>query len=100
MNREIFKNTFLGEEVELLINMSHKMVEETQDGTLISESPLATTGFILDMDDEYCYLGKTPDEVTKAIRFDFIIGVEIVKAKDLFNDVLDEFEVPEGSQGN
>lgn len=98
MKRELFKSIFLGEEVEVLIDMSRKSVQETKEGTLIDESPLATTGFVLDLDDEYCYLGRTPDEITKGIRFEYIIGVEIIKPKNMFDQALDD--LPTEGQGN
>lgn len=94
----LLADTFIGEEVEILLDLNHKSVEETSEGSLIQESPLSTRGFLLDLDDDFLYLGSTADEITKAIHRNYVVGIEVLQVRTEFDYLLDK--VPTEGQGN
>lgn len=89
----LFLENFLGEEVELILTVYFKNEEHSEEGSIIQKNPLAVKGFVIDIDDEYIYLGDTPDGITRFVRKDLVAGGDIVKTtSDGFDELLTNFE--------
>jgi hypothetical protein len=82
---ETFFLTFVGELVEVAGSFYHGD----------QENAIKIAGFVLDVDDEYYYLGDTPEEITQAIRRDRVIYIQILEPINPYLDALKELEVPE-----
>jgi hypothetical protein len=95
MAKNIFFDNFIGEEMEFMINLYVKTEQANEDGMIIQQNPLAVRGFVLDVDDEFIYLGDTADEITRFLRKDLVAGGDIVKDKmeEQFDDLLNNFPV-------
>ena len=71
---------------------------ETEEGTGISESPITITGYLLDEDDKYYYMGGRPDSITNAIKKASVKLIEIVEMKTHMDEMLDAIGEPEDEQ--
>ncbi len=69
---KLFKR-FLGKNVNIIMS-NIKGSQETSDGTII-QGNVIITGYLLDEDDEYYYLGKTDEEIDEALRKGDVIRI-------------------------
>ncbi len=58
------------------------------------ETDIKVQGFILDMDDEFYYLGNTPEEIVRAVKRENVVYIEILNPDNEYRAILDEMEVP------
>lgn len=79
----IFAQTFIGSHVELL----------TRFKTSELEAITTYQVFLLDADNDYYFVGETPDEVTAAIRKSTVFSIEFVKTVDKNREALEKFSV-------
>ena len=89
----LFVQNFIGQEVELLINLYHKSEQSNAEEMMSSQSPLAMRGYILDIDEEYIYLGESPNGITKFVRKELVVGGDIIKedkVETVFDDILND----------
>lgn len=92
---QLFHLTFIGEYVQLTTNM-FTIVNEENDEVLTSHKvPVTIDGYILDIDEDYYYLGTTPHEINKAIKKDVVIFIGIVENKNVYDEILDSLQEPE-----
>lgn len=92
---EIFHTTFIGEQVEFLTSIPQHWSENTEDGVISGTIPMIVQGYVLDIDDEYYYVGDTPHEVSRAVKRSEVLFIEIVSEKKVFDKILDQFPVPD-----
>lgn len=59
------------------------------------EAAIKTMGYLLDMDDEYYYLGDNAEEIVQAIRRDKVIWIQILQPTNMYKDMLNQMQVPE-----
>lgn len=98
----IFIANFAGQLVEIFTGIMQRIVEtDANQNTISQEIPLVVRGFIIDIDDEFVYLGETLDGVSKATKIGPGMIIEIVQAvqpKSEFDDILDN--MPTGTRSN
>jgi hypothetical protein len=82
---DTFFLSFVGELVEIAGSFYHGE----------AENAIKTHGYILDIDDEFYYLGDTPEEVTQALRRDRVIYIQVLTPANEYREILDQLEVPE-----
>lgn len=87
-----FTLTFLGEFVELstLLPYSESSATETQSVSI--NTTLRRTGYLLDIDEFFYYLGESPTEIERAIRIDQVVEIAIVKVTTDADEILDRFD--------
>ena len=93
-NNDLFFMTFVGEFVSILSTMDKTAMVQTEEGIVEESIPLVFQGYMLDMDDEYYYLGETQREVNRAIKKTSVNAIEIADQHDEFSEILDKAEVP------
>lgn len=81
---DTFFLSFIGELVELAGSFYHGE----------QEAALKVVGYILDMDDNYYYLGDTHEEITQAIKKDRVIYIQVLNPVNQFEEMLTQMEVP------
>jgi len=87
---DVFWATFTGEFVEILC-------EDVSIGE--NRLPLTVQGFLLDMDDEYLFIGEGPIEINAAVKKRLIAFISIIDPEDKkeeFLEILEDMPVPEG----
>lgn len=90
---ETFAINFIGQEMEFMLNIYHRSEGHNEEGVLIQQNPMAVRGYVLDIDEEFVYLGDTPNGINRFVRKDLIAGGDIVnpdKEND-FDDILNNF---------
>jgi hypothetical protein len=71
----------------IVTNMVQKASMSTEDGMVeTAEIPITMTGFLIDVDPIYYYVGVTPDEIVTAIKKKTVnqISLAIDEAVDAF----------------
>ena len=58
------------------------------------ENAIKTMGYILDMDDEFYYLGDNPEEIVQAIKKDRVIWIQVLTPENAYTEMLQSLEVP------
>lgn len=88
VSKEItFKSIFIGEYVEILTKIA-----VYEDGEAL---PLVIHGYILEIDDNLVYLGDTPLEIKSAVKREDIGYIEITEPMNIFEEILEQFPIPE-----
>jgi hypothetical protein len=95
---EVFFLTFVGEFVSLLTSMVRTESVTAEEGTVEETIPLVFQGYLLDADDDFFYLGDTPNEVNKVVKRAVVNALEITRQKDSFSDILDNVDIPDNKK--
>ena len=92
VEESVFGLSFEGEYVNILTKMiSHRSMQNVDTGDITEENtPLTVTGFVLDIDDEFIYLGEDPHQISKAVNRESVEYVEINNPTSPFDDILDQ----------
>lgn len=92
LDKSLFFLTFIGEYVQIKLDLSSKMHAESNEGLVTEEGPLTLQGYLLDMDKNFYYLGGSPGSVTDAVKKIAVKHIRIVpveQPKTIFDDILD-----------
>lgn len=96
---DTFFMTFIGEYVSVLTTMMVTKAFQTEDGVEEQTQPIVIQGFLLDMDDEFFYIGEVSNEVDRAVRKEFVNAIEIADENEsTFDSILEHVEAPEDSK--
>ena len=95
----LFHLSFVGELVEILMPLYRKNVQGNEEGIMDQTIPIVVQGYILDADDEFLYLGDTPEEITKGIKREDVRYIEVIKEANPYDEVLDNMPTPNGKNG-
>jgi len=79
----LFFSVFAGELVEFMTTQMSTVITQTEEGTETGEYPWAITGYLLDEDENFYYIGRSPIEVSSAIKKDIVIGVSITDMNEV-----------------
>lgn len=91
----LFWTTFVGEKVSITINQTSSLTNVSEMGTITETFPVFYEGILLDMDEEFLYLGKNPNEINQAVKRIHITHIMVNEELDQFDEILNEMEVPE-----
>jgi hypothetical protein len=83
----LFFSVFAGELVEFMTTQMSTITTQTDEGTETGEYPWAIKGYLLDEDENFYYIGRSPTEVTSGIKKDVVIAVAII---DVFEEQMTE----------
>lgn len=90
---DVLWSTFTGEFVEILCEFV-----SGDDKHL----PLTVQGYLLDMDDDYYFIGEGPIEINAAVKKKNVAFMSILdpesKEQDLFKEVLEDMGMPESDE--
>lgn len=85
---------FMGQPITITTNLMTTMPMNEED--LAAETyPIFYEGILLDSDEEYYYLGKTPTEITSCVKKDSVVHIMVIEQKNLFEEILDHTEIPD-----
>lgn len=91
---DLFMTNFVGEYVEMLCNFYERHAFQNEEGAADDTFPSVVNGYILDMDDEYYYMGNTPEFVHKAIKKSQVRYIEVVQEQSVYDKILDDMHTP------
>lgn len=89
----LLRQCFIGEEVEVLVNLKYKSEESDENGSIVQETPLAIRGFLLEIGPDYLFLGDNGKEINKILKFNQMVGIELIKYESKYDEVLENFPV-------
>ena len=95
INLKSFKNCF----VEVLTDRYISVTNETEHGRFENKKPLVLSGYLLDFDDEWVYIGITEETVTDMIKLKRIVTISQSAKHDEFEKMLDDVETPDSDEG-
>lgn len=101
---EAFFATFIGDRVEIVADFYQNYQEETAESRITNHAPASIQGYILDIDDEFLYLGKNPHEISMALRRTKVLYIEVIGAekeeKSPYDALLDSMPFPKKNEEN
>jgi len=95
---EIFNLIFIGEYVEIVTKLSQRKVQGDEDGVSDETLPLVLVGYVLDRDDEFLYMGDTPDQIVGGIKRCDISYIKIIQEQNPYDEIMDS--TPDPQKGN
>lgn len=96
---DVFFSSFAGEKVDLQLNILYSEQHQSEDALETKTYSMSSTGYLLDVDDNYYYLGDTPNSVTQAVRKNFVIQIRLtIDDNDGYVSILDKMPVPENNE--
>lgn len=85
---DTFFLAFVGQSVII----STEIIVPGSDGEVY---PLFYEGILLDYDNEYYYLGETPNEINQCIRKEPVLAIKVREEVDELKEFLDQLPVPQ-----
>jgi hypothetical protein len=85
-----FFATFIGEYVEVICSRGISYNNNTV--------PVSTSGFLLDVDDEFYYLSQDGQSVSSAVKKVDVTVMEIINQQSFATQVLEEVKIPENRE--
>jgi hypothetical protein len=87
------------------VSILTKLVMErtVQSGEIIEtfKTPVSVSGFLIDSDDSYYYLGHTPGLISQALPHEELVHIEITREEaGLMEELLENGEIPPEDQFN
>jgi len=76
-------NTFVGENVDIMLNSSIERVEQSEEGTTQQSSPMGMNGIMISIDESWLYLGDSDGNITDALKLDNIAAIAMHKEMDI-----------------
>jgi len=80
--------TFAGEYVTVMTRQNISEAIETEVGLANASTPFTITGYLLDFDSKFYYLGESPDQVTTAIATTEVVLMQEVRQLDVYDSIL------------
>lgn len=93
---DTFLLSFCGRQVTITVDMMATIVA----GEGVETYPIFYEGILLDYDNDYYYLGRTPQEVTQAVKKDTVAHIMVTEERDIFKQILEELPEPEKDEIN
>lgn len=91
----LFHINFGGEFVEILTKFKAQLVRRSELGEEVSETYIARQGYVVDVDEQYVYIGEAdPIKINCAINRSDILTIDIIEENQKTpdpNDVLGDF---------
>lgn len=84
-----FEKVFIGELVSIISDLSVSNTSQNDENYETNSAYMTFNGFLLDQDDEYCYLGETGNEVSSAIKKDSIRFIQVISPRNELDEILD-----------
>ena len=93
--KDRFFQNFAGAFVKIYTkSVISESVSSGEHGSASASSPLSISGFLLDVDEQYYYIGEEPTEATAVVRIDQVVIVEEIRVKDGYDAVLESVQIP------
>lgn len=83
---------FAGDFVEVVTNQKISVTKGDSDEIIENSSPYIVTGYLLDSDKTYIYLGDTPHAVTDVVKKRYVVQIGISRPADKYEDMLDAMD--------
>jgi hypothetical protein len=84
----LFFSTFVGNNVFITTNVTQTNRLQLPEGLLTESLPMFFEGILMDLDDEYLFLGDGKS-VSNAVRKEFILQIELKEEEDKFKKLLE-----------
>lgn len=92
-SNSILFEVFCGEAVTIMINRDVEQTEQNETTIKTLKTSLSVQGYLIEVDDEYLYLGYDPEIISQAVKKESIVHIESMI------DPLDEITM-EGSKSD
>lgn len=91
-----FYEVFVGEYVQLSTHLTEQEVVETEDGMEFGASePLTMMGYLVDMDDDFYFLGDEDGDIEEAVKRSEVWRIQIIDPEELIQKALENIPVPD-----
>lgn len=85
---------FCGEEINVMLNKDSRQTVETDTKVETIKGPIVVSGYLVEADDDFIYLGYNPDMISSAISKKSIVHIEISSSQ--IDEILNDINYPKG----
>lgn len=85
---DTFFLAFVGEFIEIVARLSDENSEES----------IKTVGYLLDYNDEYYFLGHTPEEISHCVKRSKVTLINTLNPDNLYQEILEDMEIPKNDR--
>lgn len=82
-------DTFAGVHVQVFTKSSISEILSSEEGSVQQSLPLTLTGYLIDYDDKFYYLGDTPYEADSVVSVDQVVIIKEIKQIDELDVLMD-----------
>ena len=75
-SNSILFEVFCGEAVTIMINRDVEQTEQNETTIKTLKTSLSVQGYLIEVDDEYLYLGYDPEIISQAVKKESIVHIE------------------------
>lgn len=93
--KDLFYSVFAGEYVQLFSNLFINQNETYEDRQVSQEHPITFEGYLLEIDDNFYYLGETDKEISQAIERQYIVRIAVGQEENELSAVVSNGVAPE-----
>lgn len=90
----------MGEFVEIITDVSISLKNEMEHGVSEKSQPMIVSGFFVDFDENFLYLGTKDGKIVDGVGIKHIVQVGKSEPQDEYDKMLDEVEEPEADGYN
>lgn len=84
--------------VEIVMDVYITASNETDQGRYEKKHPMIISGYLLDYDAEFVYIGSEPEKLSDAVKRDKIVQIGSSTPYDKYEKVLDDVQTPESDE--
>lgn len=88
----------IGSFIEIVTDQTVTVTSETEEGRYEKKSPYVIQGFLLDIDEEWVYIGNDQGETTDMIGIKKVVHLGKSAPIDKLDDLLDEASEPSDNE--
>ncbi len=97
--KTLFYDLFIGEWVDVITKGLIEITEQSESGISSSKTPMVLSGYVIDIDDLFIYLGPEPFTVSQAVKKDEYISIAVVERQEKRENA-EELGMPEDKDLN
>jgi hypothetical protein len=75
-SNSILFEVFCGEAVSIMINRDVEQTEQNETTVKSLKTSLSVQGFLIEVDEDYLYLGYDPEIISQAVKKDAVVHIE------------------------
>lgn len=90
-----FSSAFMGEEILITTDLIETSAQTSTD---LEKNPLYFQGILLDIDEDFYFLGDTPAEINQAVKKKNVVHIGIVEKVDEYEEILRDMPTPNNKE--
>jgi hypothetical protein len=92
IKRDTFFQVFCGEAISVMLDRDVEQTKQTETQMESLKTSISVQGYLIEMDDDFLYLGYEPEMINQAVKISSIVHVETME--NPLDEIMNSMEVP------